>query len=210
MGSAMNGIPAALQLRVLEAVAPALEPGSYLVGGVAVGLNLRHRLSVDVDIFVPHDFDPARLLARLQAETQDCHAIGEAPGTLHLEVHGVPVSILSYRYPLLRTPRVMPGVALPVAAVEDLVCMKLAAIAGRGAAKDFWDLDSLLAAGAFGTSLSTALDAYCTKYANHDRAQIVKSLAYFGDADAAPLPRGLAAGAWASMKARIAEQVRSL
>lgn len=210
MGSVMNGIPAADQLRVLEAVAPVLEPGSYLVGGVAVGLNLRHRLSVDVGIFVPHDFDPARLLARLQAETQDCHAIGEAPGTLHLEVHGVPVSILSYRYPLLRIPLVMPGVAIPVAAVEDLVCMKLAAIAGRGAAKDFWDLDSLLAAGAFGRSLSNALDAYCTKYASHDRAQIVKSLAYFGDADAAPLPRGLAAGAWASMKARIAEQVRSL
>jgi hypothetical protein len=100
--------------------------------------------------------------------------------------------------------------ALAVASFEDLVCMKLAAIGGRGAAKDFWDLHALLEAGAARRDLREALELFGAKYPANDRGHIVKALAYFGDADAAPLPAGLTREAWNAEKAAIVARVRAL
>lgn len=69
-----------------------------------------------------------------------------AEGTLHLEVSGIPASILRYPYPLLHPPEHLPGIPIPVASFDDLICMKLSAIAGRGARRDFWDLHAMLTA----------------------------------------------------------------
>jgi hypothetical protein len=74
--------------------------------------------------------------------------------------------------------------------------MKLSAIASRGAARDFWDLHVLLSKGASGGTLSAALGRYRKKFPADDIGHVVRSLAYFGDADAAPLPRGLSSKAW--------------
>lgn len=93
---------------------------------------------------------------------------------------------------------------------EDLVCMKLAAIGGRGAAKDFWDLHALLEAGVPRGDLREALELFRAKYPSNDRGHIVKALAYFGDADAAPLPAGLTQETWAAVKAATVARVRLL
>jgi len=100
--------------------------------------------------------------------------------------------------------------AFPVASLDDLVCMKLSAISGRGAAKDFWDLDALLARGAAGGSLERALELFARKYASEDVGHVVRSLAYFGEAEAAPLPLGLTREAWGELKHRMLERVRAL
>jgi hypothetical protein len=202
--------PTELQLAVIEALAPALEPGTYIAGGVAVGLRLRHRTSLDVDLFVPQDFDPRALFERIRERTPDATLTGEGRGTLHLEVRGLPVSILAYRYPLLREPAPHEAVPVAVASAEDLVCMKLAAIGGRGAAKDFWDLHALLEAGAAGGDLREALELFRAKYPANDRGHVVKALAYFGDADAAPLPAGLTREDWSALKAATLARVRAL
>ena len=72
---------------------------------------------------------------------------------------------------------------------QHLTAMKLSAIAGRGSAKDFWDLHALLATR--GIPLSEALSEFEHKFSAHDLGSVVRSLAYFGDADAEPLPLGL-------------------
>jgi hypothetical protein len=187
-----------------------LEPGTYLVGGVAVALELKHRTSLDIDLFVPRDFEEDRLAERMAATLPDLCIVNRARGTLHLELGGVPTSILSYRYPTLTPPAVRADVAVPVASEDDLVCMKLSAIAGRGAAKDFWDLDMLLGHGAAAGTLEEALALFSRKYASEDVGHVVRSLAYFGDADAAPLPAGLDAGQWGEVKRRMTERVRAL
>ena len=202
--------PTEEQVAVIEALAPALEPGTYVAGGVAVGLRLRHRTSLDVDLFVPQDFDPRALFERIRERTPDAMLTGEGRGTLHLEVRGLPVSILAYRYPLLREPATHEGLSLAVASADDLVCMKLAAIGGRGAAKDFWDLHALLEAGVARGDLREALELFRAKYPSNDRGHIVKALAYFGDADAAPLPAGLTQETWTAVKAATVARVRSL
>ncbi len=202
--------PTARQLDVIGALAPALEPGTYLAGGVAVSLRLHHRLSLDVDLFVPQDFDPSALFDRIREVAPDARLTGEGRGTLHLEVQRLPVSILAYRYKLLANTITYDGLRVEVASDEDLVCMKLAAIGGRGAAKDFWDLHALLDAGVAGGTLTTALELFRAKYPSHDPGYVIKALAYFGDADAAPLPGGLTAEHWAALKVAAVARVRSL
>jgi len=194
----------------LASLAPALESDTYLAGGVAVALELHHRTSLDVDLFVPHDFDADRLAERVSGHVSGLAIVGRARGTLHLEVSGVPMSILSYRYPLLGPPSRSTDLPVPVASLDDLVCMKVSAIAGRGAAKDFWDLHELLAHGVAEGSLAAALRLYARKYPVEDIGHAVRALAYFGDADASPLPRGLTQAYWEVLKAAMRRRVKQL
>ena len=97
-----------------------------------------------------------------------------------------------------------------VASFEDLVAMKLSAIGGRGAAKDFWDLDAMLAAGVCGGTLTGALDAFRRKFPNIDPSHVVRALTYFGEANAVPLPGGLTSERWEAMQRRSVDRVRSL
>jgi hypothetical protein len=88
--------------------------------------------------------------------------------------------------------------------------MKVSAIAGRGAAKDFWDLHVLLEHGVAGGDLARLLDDYMRKYKVEDVGHAVRSMAYFDEADAAPLPAGLAPDAWNALKHYFATRVRAL
>jgi len=161
-------------------------------------------------LFVRHDFDADRLAERLASAVPSLRVVGRSPGTLHAEVLGVPVSILRYRYQLLLPVRTLTGFPVCVASLEDLACMKLSAIAGRGAAKDFWDLDELLRRGIAGGDLPSVLHLYQRKFPTEDIGHAVRSLAYFGDADTAPLPRGLTSTRWAQLKIDIADRVKRL
>jgi hypothetical protein len=198
------------QQAALDGLAPLLDPGTYLAGGVAIATAYGHRLSQDLDLFVPEDFDPERLEERLSAALTDIRVTGRARGTLHLEVGGVPTSILSYRYPLIAGIERREGLAVPVASLEDLACMKVSAIAGRGAAKDFWDLEVLLDHGVTHGDLGSLLQSYARKFPVEDIGHAVRSLAYYGDADADPLPQGLSAEHWRAIKEAFALKVRAL
>lgn len=198
------------QRKCLAVLAKWIDEGTYLAGGVAVAALLHHRASRDLDLFVPHDFEPERFEERLSAGGAAARIVGRARGTLHLELDGIPVSVLSYRYLMLAAPLSVDGLALPIASPADLACMKLSAIAGRGAAKDFWDLDGLLELGVAGGSLSGALELYAQKFPIEDVGHVVRSLAYFGDADAAPLPNGLSPSEWGRIKAAFQRRLKAL
>ena len=94
--------------------------------------------------------------------------VGRARGTLHLEVSEVPVSILSYRYALLAPPMKREELALDVASPSDPAWMKISAIAGRGAAKDFLGPAWLLEHGIAHGSLSALLALYQREFPVED------------------------------------------
>ncbi len=200
----------ALQSDVLTRLAGRVPDGTYLAGGVAVALRLAHRQSLDLDLFVPSDFDVEELAERLAIEVASVTITGRGRGTLHVEIEQLPVSVILYRYPLIAAAAVTEASALPVASLLDLACMKLSAIGGRGAAKDFWDLDEMLQNNVAEGSLMAALDLYARKFVTADPGHVLRSLAYFAEADAAPLPAGLDDVHWAAIKARFAERVRAL
>jgi Nucleotidyl transferase AbiEii toxin, Type IV TA system len=198
------------QLAGLRQLAPALEAETYLAGGVAIAMAYGHRTSRDLDLFVPRDFEPERLEERLAASPSDIRVTGRARGTLHLELGPVPVSILSYRYPLLAPTERRSEIPIPVASLEDLACMKVSAIAGRGAAKDFWDLYVLLEHGVAEGRVESVLVSYARKFPIEDIGHAVRSMAYFADADASPLPIGLSPVLWGEIKRKFAAWIRAL
>jgi hypothetical protein len=86
--------------------------------------------------------------------------------------------------------------------------MKMSAVAGRGARRDFWDLHELLENGRL--ALSQAFELYARKYAAVDRGHVVHALVYFADADAEPMPRELTPEKWAAIKRDFESWVLSL
>jgi hypothetical protein len=185
----------AAQHRALERLARLLSPDYYLAGGVGVAAHLGHRTSRDLDFFSATD--PIELEPVLNREA-GVTVTGRAQGTLHLEVDGVPVSLLEYHYPSICPPVRISGLPVLVASLDDLACMKLSALAGRGAARDFWDLHSILKQ--TGVPLERYLDAFRQKYPSVDVGHVIRSLSYFGDAEAAPLPTGLSPQHWSEIR----------
>ena len=190
----MGGPVTDAQLSALSDLAPALAGDFYLAGGVAVALRIGHRQSRDLDLFSTQR-DPIELEQTLQ---QDVRATitSRAVGTLHLEVVGVPVSLLRYNYPM-HAPEQDARIPVRVASIEDLICMKLSAIGGRGARRDFWDLHELFVKQ--GLTLESALALFAQKYPGIDVGHVVRATAYFGDADKEPMPADLGETRWASI-----------
>jgi hypothetical protein len=195
------------QRRALDVLAPVLDASTYLAGGVAVALRLAHRSSRDLDLFVPRG-DPAVLADALGERASELRITGRSAGTLHVEVLGVPASVLRYAYPDLEAHEKREDLPVPLASVSDLVCMKLSAIAGRGAAKDFWDLHAMLQAR--GMRLAEALALFRRKYVAEDIGHVVRSLAYFADAESAPMPAGLTPEGWIEIRSDMERWVKAL
>lgn len=196
----MNELVTAEQRAAIRALGAVLPADAYLAGGVAIAATLHHRASRDVDFFVSTPFDAESLGEELTAQIAGILITGTAPGTLYLEVGGVPASVIQYRYPQITEPAENEALAVRVASLEDLACMKLSAIASRGLARDFWDLHALLHHGVADGDLGRALALFRRKFASDDIGHVVRSLAYFADADAAPLPAGLSDRTWGEIK----------
>ncbi|MBI2843168.1 MAG: nucleotidyl transferase AbiEii/AbiGii toxin family protein [Armatimonadetes bacterium] len=172
--------------------------GFYLGGGTAIALQLGHRKSADFDFFSEESIQDPLSLAR-QAVTSGINFTQTevSRGTLHTFADGVRVSFFEYRYPLLSNFVQWPEYGLRIASLDDLACMKLAAIAQRGARKDFVDVYAL---GSQYTSLSKMLDLYQYKYATDEIAHVLVGLTYFDDADEEPMPIMLWDVSWEEMK----------
>lgn len=127
-------LPAA-QRRALDLLAGTLGAEAYLAGGVAVALRLHHRRSRDLAFFTDaeHPERPAEALAPIPG----LRISSRAEGTLYCDLEGLPVCLIRYRYyPLLERAERLPEIPVPMASQKDLVGMKLAAIASRGAVRD--------------------------------------------------------------------------
>ena len=86
--------------------------------------------------------------------------------------------------------------------------MKISAIAGRGTRRDFVDLYMV----ARQEGLKALLDLFQRKFAdaNYNRVHVLKSLTYFDDADAEPMPNMLVPLAWQDVKDFFREQTPGL
>jgi hypothetical protein len=194
------------QREALLRLSPTLPTDAYLAGGVAVALHHHHRVSHDLDFFVQTS-DPAELERDILG-LPGTSLVSRAKGTLYLSVGDIPVSILRYTPNLLEATSSMFGLPVPVASVRDLACMKLSAISQRGARRDFWDLHVILQNHSGG--LSDLLESFAEKYPKVDVGHVVRSLVYFGDANAEPSPRGLANEEWDAIQKGLVRAVLAL
>lgn len=150
--------------------------GFALAGGTSLALQIGHRRSFDLDFFGPRPFSVQEILDVLQDLTP-ITILSQSENILILNLQGVKVDFVNYRYPLL-TP-IVSEEDIRLVSVPDIAAMKLAAIAGRGKKRDFYDLYFLLKQ----YSLDQLLQFYKSKYEDGSELMVLRSLPYFDDAD---------------------------
>lgn len=178
----------------------------YLAGGSAVALHYGHRVSDDLGLFVEDSFAEEPLTARLKRLGR-FELDRTSEGTVIGRLEGVRIACYHYPYPLLEGTESFSGAR--VARPLDLGTMKLAAISARGARRDFIDLHWILTRS---HSLDQLLAAYTRKYEASERAlpHLLRSLAYFDDADADPMPRMLQATDWEDVKRYVTAEAQRM
>ena len=152
-----------------------------LVGGTALSLQMGHRISVDLDLFVNSDFEAGELREYLE-KTYHLETDYMAFATVKGEINGVQVDCIAHSYPWIRPYVEEEGIRL--ASMEDICAMKLNAIAGNGTRiKDFIDVAYLSSL----YSLQQMLSFYEEKY-HANPLMPLKGIVFFDDIDrAAPI-----------------------
>lgn len=177
----------------------------YLAGGTALALRFGHRISVDLDFFSARPFSVADLSLTLEKESSKTFKIlQQSEGSLCCILDGTKLEFLRYAYPLLKPIEEISGT--PFASLEDNAAMKLSALANRGSKKDFVDIAELLTQ----KPLTSWLDIYEKKYPHSELFMVLKSLAWFEDADGEPDPIFSKNQNWSEIKTAIRDALASL
>ena len=180
----------------------------YLAGETALTIYLGHRQSLDLDWFTEEPFANPLQFARFLQEAGVSFSTEQiAEGSLHGWVEGVRVSFLEFQYPLLSPLVWWEDLGVPLASLEDIACMKLAAIAQRGSKKDFYDV-FFLCRTTF--SLEEMLGFYQRKFSIQDIGSVLFGLVYFDDAEKEPDPLLLQNVNWEQVKRSFCEWVRKI
>ncbi len=119
----------------VAAVAPS---DGVLLGGTALAVHLRHRMSRDLDVFALSEFDPSDVEQAL-ARRGHLRTELKTRGTLNGIFNGARVQFLwAQGQRQLEPPIEIEGLA--VGGLADLYATKLNAVAGRGELRDYFDL----------------------------------------------------------------------
>jgi hypothetical protein len=179
-----------------------IPPEFVLYGGTAIALHLGHRESVDFDFFGNRSFDPAKLVSAVpfmasaqitQREPNTLTGIVDRDGVVKVSFFGVP------EIPRLVQPHQVPDNGIKIASLLDLSGMKASVVQVRAEARDYIDIDAMIASGKI--DLPTALAAGLAIYGPQFNPEItLKALSYFDDGNLRRLPE--------SLKARLAKAAR--
>jgi len=197
-----SAVPVNLLKVLTDLQEPTSAAGFVLAGGTSLALRLGHRLSIDLDFFTTHHFEPDALAYQLGTGPESI--TGQAEGTLQLRINDVKVEFLKHAYPKLADDDIIQGVKMW--SLEDVAAMKLNAISNRGSKKDFYDLAALLDR----FPLKTMIGHYQAKYHPASLMMVIRSLAWFDDADAEPDPISLCNHSWPEVIQKISSAIRTL
>ncbi|MDB5281126.1 MAG: hypothetical protein JWO06_201 [Bacteroidota bacterium] len=164
-----------------------------LVGRTALALQIGHRKSVDLDLFSPVDFTGEELIMKLSYLGKVEPSLIKS-NTLLCHIEDVKVDFVKFTEPNLQALIEEEGIRMK--GLQDIACMKLAALSARGAKKDFYDIYFLLQM----FSLEEMLEWYKRKTGYNTVMHVIRSLAYFDDAELTETPVMLKPADWAEIK----------
>lgn len=181
---------------LLASATPAQAWNAYLAGGLAVALQLGHRVSADFDWFTVNTIPPDKLLGDIKATGLPVAVRQNDEGTFLGQVDGLEYSVFRYRYEVVGGAQEIEG--CPVASLEDIGAMKLSAICQRSVKRDYVDLHAILTSGR--VSLGDLVGAWNRKYPGKDVAFALRALVYFTDVEKARMPEMLLKTTWEKVK----------
>ena len=152
-----------------------------LVGGTALALFWGHRISIDLDFFTDKKTELLYSEGRLN-EFDDSRFLSRTSIALFYTINSIKCNFLIYPYVFSHPPVKENG--LQLAALDDIVTMKLGAITNRGAKKDFIDLFYILQY----YTVDKLCSMYMEKFKTRDLFALFKALTFFGDAEPMEMP----------------------
>lgn len=171
----------------------------YMIGGTALSLQLGLRLSYDFDFCVPGMFNNEVLLEELK-EIGKIEIKQNQKGTCDIILEGVQVSFFYYPNKMIKQyvmSKEIPN--LKMASIIDIAIMKIVAIGGRGARKDFFDLYNII--NQLDIKILDLAKGLIKKYGNDiNYASVIMGLSYFEDAEQEVLPETFVEYDWDEIK----------
>ncbi|MDE1975391.1 MAG: nucleotidyl transferase AbiEii/AbiGii toxin family protein [Patescibacteria group bacterium] len=177
----------------------------YLAGGTALALQVGHRRSVDLDFFTEDkDFDNDRLLEHFSS-APDWQTDINKEGTVYGTLMGAKISFIAYPF-FIPAEKPLASGSIRMLTPADIAVMKIVAISQRGRKRDFVDLYWLVH---HGHDLEGVIRKLKGQYPSvaHDYHHILKSLVYFEDAEADPMPELYFSVIWKEVKDFFAKEV---
>lgn len=166
-----------------------------LVGGTNLSLRFGHRISVDLDLFTNEPFDRDEVYGGILKFLPHTILLDQRKQTIWLTIDGVRVDLILHEYPYIKGSEEIDGIRF--LSVEDIIPMKLEAMATRGVKKDFWDIVELLNH----YQLPQMLSFYQRRYPNSDPGHVLLAMTYFDDAEVEKIdPNSLNAITWQQVK----------
>lgn len=185
-----------------------LDDAWYLAGGTALALQVGHRTSVDLDFFrTDADFSTTDLERDLTTTSMWKTSMSER-ATLYGELKGAKMSFIGYPFFKPSSERLRHGrVAMLVP--RDIAVMKIIAISQRGKKRDFVDLYWYAKNR---EPLGDVVKRTTLQYPGqeHNLPHILKSMVYFADAEADPMPSLFFEVSWEEIKAYFKDEVPRL
>ncbi|HEY3388582.1 MAG TPA: nucleotidyl transferase AbiEii/AbiGii toxin family protein [Prolixibacteraceae bacterium] len=163
-------------------------------------MHIGHRISIDIDLFTDKEFNPTEIRTQLEQKYKLADVVENKAGLIQKNEYPenssnfIKVDIVKYPYKLINPPITSEGIRL--LSKEDIIPMKLAAIANRGSKKDFYDIYFLLQE----YSLNEMLSFFERKFSNYNNFYVIKSLTYFEDAEKDLNPKVLGKYTWDEVK----------
>lgn len=176
----------------------------YLSGGTALSLQVGHRESEDLDFFTQNHFNPEAIQEKLLTYGT-LKRTELARGTLNTFVQGVKLQFLEYPYSIIEP--LVRWDTIQLSSVADIACTKLQTIGMRGSKKDFVDIYFLLQQYSLEDIFLLLKKKYPT--VEYSQTHILKSLVYFDDADAQPMPKMHKQVAWKDVKEKMKSIIKT-
>lgn len=174
-----------------------------LVGGTNLALRFGHRISVDIDLFTNEPFEIEEVKAAIASKFDNKILLGEKKQSLWFVINGIKVDFILHQYRYIKKIEIIDGIRM--LSVQDIIPMKLQALAGRGVKKDFWDIYELL----HHYNINEMRVFHENKYPDTDFGYIVLSLTYFADAEVQNEdPIGLKGVTWEEIKSKISRSTQ--
>ena len=176
-----------------------------LVGGTALSLKFGHRTSVDLDLFSNEKIDRDEIANVLEKEfgTDFVYIKRHIWFAVFCTIQDVKVDIIYSPHPMLVPIETIDGIRMY--SNKDIAAMKINAILGRGAKKDFGDIVELLKE----FSMEEILQFHKEKYPSQMLLiSIPNALTYFEDAENSDEPISLNGQTWEGVKKELQRQVR--
>ncbi|MCX6715909.1 MAG: nucleotidyl transferase AbiEii/AbiGii toxin family protein [Candidatus Taylorbacteria bacterium] len=160
------------------------EGGWYLAGGTALALQTGHRTSVDLDFFTTAGaFESTEVTGHFK-DVKDWDVTNDRPSTIYGNLFKAKVSFIAYPFFYPKEKYVMYG-TVKILKPLDIAVMKIIAVSQRGRKRDFFDL---YWCAHHLEPLEKTLERLREQYPSvaHDFHHIIKSMAYFEDAENDP------------------------